>query len=113
MPLAVPGTPQDEPETDVPGEPEIMVPASVIGDTAELMTLVLELINTGPGIPRAIEALMDSKGVEPRPAADWMIASIAALAKRADSILAYEGIACDRGLALYWQNRLGTQPERT
>jgi hypothetical protein len=36
-----------------------------------------------------------------------MITSIRRLAREADSILAYEGIACDRGLARYWR-RPGT-----
>jgi len=53
-------------------------------------------------LPR-IEALMDRKGAEPGPAADWMITSVRRLATQADAILAYEGMACDRGLARYWR----------
>lgn len=84
-------------------EPEITVPVSVIGGAAELLALVAELIDTTPGAREQVEALMDGKGAEPGPAADWMIASIAALARQADAILAFEGIACDRGLARYWR----------
>jgi hypothetical protein len=87
----------------VPGEPEIIVPVSVIGDAAELAALVAELIDTAPGARGQVEALMGRKGAEPGPAADWMIASIGALARRAEEILAFEGIACDRGLAAYWR----------
>jgi hypothetical protein len=86
-------------------EPEITVPVSVIGSAAELMALAAELIDASPdGVIRArIEALMDAKGAEPGPAADWMIASVGALARQAEEILAFEGIACDRGLARYWR----------
>ena len=105
---------QDEPEAAVPGggqdEPEISVPVSVIGDAAELLALVAELIDAGrDGVIREqVEALLDAKGAEPRPAAGWMIASVNALARKADAILAFEGIACDRGLARYWR-RPGTR----
>jgi hypothetical protein len=37
-----------------------------------------------------------------------MIASVNALARQAEEILAFEGIACDRGLARYWR-RPGTR----
>jgi hypothetical protein len=102
----VPGYGQ-EPET-APGswqEPEISVPVSVIGDTAELMALVAELIDASrDGVIRArIEALLDARGAEPRTAADWMITSVRRLAREAGSILSCEGIACDRGLARYWR----------
>jgi hypothetical protein len=90
------------------GEPEVTVPVSVIGDAAELLALVAELIDTAPGAREQVEALMDAKGAEPGPAADWMIASVGALARQADAILAFEGIACDRGLARYWR-RPGTR----
>lgn len=46
---------------------------------------------------------MGAKGAEPGPAADWMIASVAALARQAEEILAFEGIAFGRGLAAYWR----------
>ena len=92
-------------------EPEIIVPVSVIGDAAELAALVAELIDTAPGIRGQVEALMDRKGAEPGPAADWMIASISALAGRAEEILAFEGIACDRGLACYWRRPATRRPE--
>ena len=86
-------------------EPEISVPVSVIGDAAELMTLVAELIGASrDGVIRErIEALLDATGAEPRPAADWMITSVSALAREADAILACEGMACDRVLARYWR----------
>jgi hypothetical protein len=100
MSLAVPGASQ--------GEPEITVPVSVIGDAAELLALVAELIDPAPGARGQVEALMDRKGAEPGPAADWMIASVNALARAAEEILAFEGIACDRGLARYWR-RPGTR----
>jgi hypothetical protein len=87
----------------VPGEPEISVPVSVIGDAAELAALVAELIDTAPGARGQVEALMGRKGAEPGPAADWMIASVGALARRAEEILAFEGIDCDRGLPAYWR----------
>ena len=91
MSFTVPAAGQDE--------PEISVPVSVIGGAAELLALVAELIDTAPGIRGQVEALMDRKGAEPGPAADWMIASVNALARAAEEILAFEGIACDRGLA--------------
>jgi hypothetical protein len=100
MSLAVPGVPADE--------PEITVPVSVIGDAAELLALVAELIDTAPGGREQVEALMEAKGAEPGPAADWMIASVNALARQAGAILAVEGIACDRALARYWR-RPGTR----
>jgi len=108
MSFTIPAAGQDEPESAVPDawqEPEISVPVSVIGDTAELMTLVAELIDASrDGVIRGrIEALLDAKGAGPRPAADWMITSVRRLAREADAILAYEGMACDRGLARYWR----------
>jgi hypothetical protein len=107
MSFTVPAVPPDEPEPVVPAvlpeEPEISVPVSVIGDTAELLTLVAELIDTAPGSREQIEALLGRKGAEPGPAADWMIASVWALANEAKEILAFEGVACDRGLARYWR----------
>ena len=97
MSVTVPAAPQDE--------PEVSVRVSVIGNAAELAALVAELIDTAPGgaVRAEIEALMDRKGAEPGPAADWMIASVGALARQAEEILAYEGMACDRGLARYWR----------
>lgn len=100
MSLIVPGDCQDE--------PEVTVPVSVVGGAAELLALVAELIDTAPGAREQVEALMDRKGAEPGPAADWMIASVWALARQAEEILAYEGMACDRGLAAYWR-RPGTR----
>lgn len=97
MSIAVPAIPADE--------PEVTVPVSVVGGAAELLALVAELIDTAPGARDQVEALMDRKGAEPGPAADWMIASIGALARRAEEILAFEGMACDRGLARYWRRR--------
>ena len=98
MSFTVPAVPQDE--------PEISVPVSVIGDAAELLALAAELIDTSrDGVLRTrIEALMDAKGAEPGPAADWMITSVRRLAREADSVLAREGISCDRGLARYWRH---------
>jgi hypothetical protein len=94
------------------GEPEITVPARVIGEAAEILALAAELIDTAPGARGQAGALMGRKGAEPGPAAaaaaDWMIASVAALARETDAILAYEGIAFDRGLARYWR-RPGTR----
>jgi hypothetical protein len=97
MSFTVPGVSQDE--------PGVTVPVSVIGDAAEILALVAELIDSGrDGVIRArIEALLDARGAEPRPAADWMITSVRRLAREADAILACEGIACDRGLARYWR----------
>lgn len=106
MSFTVPASGPGEPEAAVSWEePEISVPVSVIGDTAELMALVAELIDSSrDGVVRArAEALLEAKGAEPRLAADWMITSIRRLAREADSILACEGIACDRGLARYWR----------
>lgn len=113
MTFSVPAAGQDEPEAAGPGawqEPEISVPASVIGDTAELMALVAELIDASrDGVIRGrIEALLEAKGAEPRPAADWMITSVRRLAREAGAVLSFEGIACDRGLARYWR-RPGTR----
>jgi hypothetical protein len=99
MSFTIPAAGQDE--------PEISVPVSVIGDAAELLALVAELLDTAPGAREQVEALLDAKGAEPGPAADWMITSVNALARKADAILAFEGIACDRGLARYWR-RPGT-----
>jgi hypothetical protein len=95
MPFTVPAAPPDE--------PEISVPVSVIGGTAELLALIAELIDTAPGSRGQVEALLGRKGAEPGPAADWMIASVRALADQAEEILAFEGIACDRALARYWR----------
>ena len=108
MSFTTPASGPDEPEAAACGagqEPEISVPVSVIGDTAELMTLVAGLIDAGrDGVIRAeIEAFLDAKGAEPRLAADWMITSVRSLASQADSILACEGMTCDRGLARYWR----------
>ena len=111
MSFTVPGSGQGEPEAAVPGtwqEPEISVPVSVIGDAAELMTLVAELVDASrDGVIRGrIEALLEAKGAEPRPAADWIITSVRRLAREAEGILSYEGIAVDRGLARYWRRPL-------
>jgi hypothetical protein len=106
MSFTVPGTGQGDPgAAGAWQEPEIRVPVSVIGDAAEILALVAELIDSGrDGVIRArIEALLDARGAEPRPAADWMITSVRRLAREADAILACEGIACDRGLARYWR----------
>ena len=103
MSFTVPAALQDE--------PEVTVPVSVIGGAAELLALVAELIDTTPGARGQVEALMDRKGAEPGPAADWMIASVTALARKAEQILAYEGIACDRGLASYWRRPAPRRPE--
>jgi hypothetical protein len=113
MSIAIPAAGQDEPEGAAPGgwqEPEISVPVSVIGDAAELMALVAELIDASRDsvIRTRIEALLEAKGAEPRPAADWMITSIRRLAREADAILACEGVSCDRGLARY-HRRPGTR----
>jgi len=93
-------------------EPEVSVPVSVVGDTAELMALVSELIDASRDgmIRERIEALLDARGAEPGPAADWMITSIRRVAREAESVLAYEGISCDRGLARYWK-RPAWRPE--
>src|ERR1700689_3589324 len=103
MSFTVPAALQDE--------PEVTVPVSVIGGGAGLLALVAELIDTTPGARGQVEALMDRKGAEPGPAADWMIASVTALARKAEQILAYEGIACDRGLASYWRRPAPRRPE--
>jgi hypothetical protein len=108
MPFTIPADGQGEPGAAVAGawqEPEVSVPVSVIGDAAELMALVAELIDASrDGVIRErIEAVLEAKGAEPRPAADWMITSVRRLAREADAILAAEGIACDRGLARYWR----------
>jgi hypothetical protein len=106
MSFTVPASPQGEPQAADPDawqEPDITVPVSVIGDTAELMALVAELIDRDGVIRGRIEALLDAKGAEPGPAADWMITSVRRLAARAEAILACEGMACDRGLARYWR----------
>lgn len=107
MSFTVPGSGQGEPEAaDVTWqEPEVSVPVSLVGDAAELMALAAELIDAGrDGVVRArVEALLEAKGAEPRPAADWMITSIRRLAREAEAVLACEGIACDRGLARYWR----------
>jgi hypothetical protein len=108
MSIAIPAAGQDEPEGAAPSgwqEPEISVPVSVIGDAAELMALVAELIDAGrDGVIRTrIEALLEAEGAEPRTAADWMITSVRRLAGEAGAILAREGISCDRGLARYWR----------
>jgi hypothetical protein len=102
MSFTVPAVPQDE--------PEIAVPAGAIGEAAEILALAAEVIDASPdGVIRArIEALMDAKGAEPGPAADWMITSVRSLAAELDAVLAAEGIACDRGLARYWR-RPGTR----
>ena len=86
------------------GEPEITVSAWTIGEAAEILALAAQLIDASGGAVRArIEALMDAKGADPVPAADWMITSVRRLATDMDAILACEGIACDRGLARYWR----------
>jgi hypothetical protein len=97
MSFTIPAAGQDE--------PEITVPVSVIGDAAELLALVAGLIDASrDGVVRErIEALLDARGAEPRPAADWMFTSIRRLVREADAILDHEGIACDRGLARYWR----------
>jgi hypothetical protein len=97
MSFTVPPVPQ--------AEPDVAVPASVVGDAAEVLALIGELIDADPdGLTRArIEALLDAKGAEPRPAADWLVTSVRRLAREAEAILAREGIACDRGLAGYWR----------
>jgi hypothetical protein len=86
-------------------EPDVAVPASVVGDAAEILNLIGELIDHDrDGAVRArIEALLDAAGAEPRPAADWLIASVRRLAREAEAILAYEGISAGRRLPDYWR----------
>lgn len=96
MSRTVPGSAPEEPE-----EPQILVPASFVGDTAELMTLVAELIDTVPGVCEQVRAFMDARGAEPVPAADWMTVSVIALARQARDILAFEGMAFEPGLDAY------------
>ena len=105
MSIAIPAAGQDEPGAGAWQEPEISVPVSVIGDAAELAALVAELIDAGrDGVIRTrIEALLEAKGAEPGPAADWMITSVRRLAGEAGSVLSREGISCDQGLARYWR----------
>jgi len=88
------------------GEPEVAVAASAVARAAELLALAAELVDgSADGVIRArIEALMEAKGAEPGPAADWMITSVRALATEMDAVLAYEGICVDRGLAAYWRD---------
>jgi hypothetical protein len=109
MSFTVPGTGQGDPgAAGAWQEPEIRVPVSVIGDAAELMALVAELGEASrDGVIRErIEALLEAKGAEPRPAADWIITSVRRLAREAEGILSCEGIAADRGLARYWRRPL-------
>ena len=62
------------------------VPASVIGDAAEVLALIADSSTPAATALRArIEALLDAKGAEPRPAADWLIASVRRLAREADA----------------------------
>ena len=54
MPFTVPAVP--------PEEPEISVPVSVIGDAAELLALVAELIDTAPGSREQVEGAHGPQG---------------------------------------------------
>ena len=77
-----------------------------MGDAAEILNLIGDLIDhDGDGVIRArIEAFLDAAGAEPRPAADWLIASVRRLARESETILAYEGISVDRRLPCYWRH---------
>lgn len=87
-------------------EPDVAVPVSVVGDAAEILNLIGDLIDhDGDGVIRArIEAFLDAAGAEPRPAADWLIASVRRLARESEAILAYEGISVGRCLPCYWRH---------
>jgi hypothetical protein len=97
MSFTIPSVPQ--------AGPDVAVPASVVGDAAEVLNLIGELIDhDADGVIRArIEAFLGAAGAEPRPAADWLVASVRRLAREAEAILAYEGISVDRGLPGYWR----------
>jgi hypothetical protein len=86
-------------------EPDVAVPASVVGDAAEVLSLIGELIDhDADGVIRArIEAFLGAAGAEPRPAADWLVTSVRRLAREAEGILACEGISVDRGLPGHWR----------
>ena len=116
MTFAVPAAGPDEPEAVGSGawqEPEISVSLSVADDTAELMALVTELIDSGrDGVIRGRIEAPGRQGRQRRRGCDWMITSVRRLAREADSILACESIACDRGLARYWRRPPGGRKER-
>src|ERR1700678_4771622 len=95
MSFTIPAPGQDEPAAAVPAapqdEPEVSVPVSVIGDAAELLALVAELIGTAPGAREQVEALMGRKGAQPGTAADWMVAPVRAPARRGGALPAFGG----------------------
>jgi hypothetical protein len=84
-------------------DPEIAVSAWTIGEAAEILALISELITAEPAVTAAIARFLDRKGADLLPAASWLTASISQLAAQLDDALAAEGISIDRGLARYWR----------
>lgn len=89
------------------GEPDVCVPASLIGGAAEVLALIGDIAGHDPGgaFRGRVEDFMDEIGAEPRPAADWLIGSVRRLAREAEDALAREGIEVDRELPCYWRSR--------
>ncbi len=87
------------------GEPDVCVPASLVGGAAEVLALIGDMAGHDPGgaFRDRIEGFMGRIGAEPRPAADWLIASARRLAREAGQALAREGIEVDRELPCYWR----------
>lgn len=91
------------------GEPDVCVPASLIGGAAEILALVGDMAgHDRDGTFRArVEDFMDEIGAEPKAAADWLIGSVRRLAREAGDALAREGVPVDRELPCYWRSRRG------
>jgi hypothetical protein len=68
------------------GEPDVCVPASLIGGAAEILALVGDMAgHDRDGTFRArIEDFMNEIGAEPRAAADWLTGSVRRLAREAE-----------------------------
>jgi len=88
-------------------EPDVCVPASLVGGAAEILALVGDMAgHDRDGTFRArVEDFMEEIGAEPRAAADWLLGSVRRLAREAEEALAREGVAVDRELPCYWRSR--------
>jgi hypothetical protein len=83
------------------GEPEIAVPAFDAGEAAEILALVVGLLESEPEAGMAAARFLEARGADPLPALDWLAEGAGRLAGVLEAALSYEGIACDRILDRY------------
>ena len=84
-------------------DPHIEVSACTIGEAAEILALVGELlrVSSGTGLRTQLARFLRGKGADPAYATDWLVSRIPALAAELHGAVAAEGISIDPGLDRY------------